>query len=57
MTLTNRLVSIFPPSMAETLIIAKENGSRSILEKKKKKKKKKKQKKNESLNLVFFTIY
>ena len=35
MTLTNRLVSIFPPSMAETLIIAKENGSRSILEKKK----------------------
>ena len=55
MTLTNRLVSIFPPSMAETLIIAKENGSRSILEKKKKKKKKKK--KNESLNLVFFTIY
>ena len=49
MTLTNRLVSIFPPSMAETLIIAKENGSRSILEKKKKK--------NESLNLVFFTIY
>ena len=33
--------------MAETLIIAKENGSRSILEKKK----------NESLNLVFFTIY
>ena len=49
MTLTNRLVSIFPPSMAETLIIAKENGSRSILEKK--------NKKNESLNLVFFTIY
>ena len=40
--------------MAETLIIAKENGSRSILEKKKKKKKKNK---NESLNLVFFTIY
>ena len=38
MTLTNRLVSIFPPSMAETLIIAKENGSRSILEKKTKKK-------------------
>ena len=37
--------------MAETLIIAKENGSRSILEKKKKKKK------NKSLNLVFFTIY
>ena len=37
--------------MAETLIIAKENGSRSILEKKKKKKK------NESLNLVFYTIY
>ena len=53
MTLTNRLVSIFPPSMAETLIIAKENGSRSILEKKTKNKKKK----NESLNLVFFTIY
>ena len=38
MTLTNRLVSIFPPSMAETLIIAKENGSRSILGEKKKKK-------------------
>ena len=36
--------------MAETLIIAKENGIGSILEKKKKKK-------NESLNLVFFTIY
>ena len=50
MTLTNRLVSIFPPSMAETLIIAKENGSRSILEEKKKKK-------NEYLNLVFYTIY
>ena len=51
MTLTNRLVSIFPPSMAETLIIAKENGSRSILGGEKKKKKKR------ILKSSFFTIY
>ena len=31
MTLTNSSIRIFPPSMAETSIIAKENGSRSIL--------------------------